>query len=143
MNAEPRRVQVTLESRIESVDLGEELALGMAGAAGLDEDEQYKLSMAVREVLINAIQHGNRFDHNKQVRLRLAKNGGTLTVEVNDEGSGFSLRDVPDPRAGKNRERRSGRGLALAAGIMDELVVEDHAQRGALIRMVKRFGGET
>jgi serine/threonine-protein kinase RsbW len=128
-----------LESAIESVDRGEELVLRFLEEAGFATSDDDLIGLAVREVLINAIKHGNRFDPNKKVRLRLSKSGALLSIEVDDEGPGFRLKDVPDPCASENRERRSGRGLALAAGIMDELVVEDRSPHGALIRMVKRF----
>src|SRR3990172_1876923 len=59
MSPQPRRVDVTLETKIESMDLGEEVARRVAATAGFDEDERDKICMAVRECLINALQHRN------------------------------------------------------------------------------------
>ncbi|HXE75553.1 MAG TPA: ATP-binding protein [Candidatus Xenobia bacterium] len=139
MSAEPRRVQVTLESRIESVDLGEELARGMAGAAGLDEDEQYKLSMAVREVLINALEHGNRGDASKAIGLGFSLSGDRLVVEVRDQGKGFDLTCVPDPRQDENLLRTSGRGLFLVRCFVDDLQVRSNGTGGATVTITKRI----
>ncbi len=137
MSVEPRRVQVTLESRIESVDLGEELARGMAGAAGFDEDEQYKLSMAVREILINALEHGNRGDSGKAIGLGFSLLGDRLVVEIHDQGKGFDLTRVPDPRQDENLLRTSGRGLFLVRCFADELQVKSSGNGGATVTITK------
>ena len=50
-----------LDSTLESVDSAEELAVGMAERAGLDEDDLMKIGMAVRESMVNAVVHGNRY----------------------------------------------------------------------------------
>lgn len=139
MSAQPRRVQVTLESRIESVDLGEELARGVAGAAGFDEDEQYKLSMAVREVLINALEHGSRGDVNKPIGLQFALLSDRLVVEVHDKGPGFNLEAVPDPRDAEHLLRTSGRGLFLVRCFADELQVQSGRNGGATVTITKLY----
>jgi len=108
--------------------------------SGFGDDDQYFLALAAREVLINAIKHGNRFDSGKRVKVRLARDHSRMTIDVCDEGDGFRLEDVPDPRAPANQQRRSGRGLAMTLGIMDEFRVEQNSPKGTWVRMVKRIG---
>jgi serine/threonine-protein kinase RsbW len=139
MSEQARRVRVTLESRIESVDLGEELARGVAGAAGFDEDEQYKLSMAVREVLINALEHGNRGDLNKPIGLGFSLLNDRLVVEVHDEGRGFDISQVPDPRQDECLLKTSGRGLFLVRCFADDLRVKAGNNGGATVLITKRY----
>jgi serine/threonine-protein kinase RsbW len=139
MSEQSRRVRVTLESRIESVDLGEELARGVAGAAGFDEDEQYKLSMAVREVLINALEHGNRGDLNKPIGLGFSLLNDRLVVEVHDEGKGFDISQVPDPRQDECLLKTSGRGLFLVRCFADDLRVKAGNNGGATVLITKRY----
>jgi serine/threonine-protein kinase RsbW len=139
MSRLPRRVDVTLDSKLETIDLGEELARQVAGSAGFDEDEQYKISMAVRECVINALKHGNRGDESKQVRLNFSLQPDRLVVQVGDQGGGFDLREVPDPLADENLLRNSGRGLFLVRCFMDELRVEPAAAGGALVIMSKKY----
>ncbi len=143
MSEQPRRVRVTLESRIESVDLGEELARGVAGAAGFDEDEQYKLSMAVREVLINALEHGNRGDANKPIGLGFSLLDDRLVVEVQDQGKGFDIAEVPDPRQDECLLKTSGRGLFLVRCFADELKVKSGNNGGATVLITKLYSNNS
>jgi serine/threonine-protein kinase RsbW len=139
MRAEPRRVEVTLKSRIEHVDLGEELARQVADVAGFDEDEQYKISMSVRECLINALKHGNQGDQDKNILLSLFLQPDRLVVQVGDQGTGFNLGAIPDPLADENLLKGSGRGLFLVRCFMDNLRVECSDQGGALVILSKRY----
>ena len=139
MSRQPRRVDATLESKVESIDLGEDLARQVAGSAGFDDDEQYKISMAVRECIINALKHGNRGDESKQVQVNFSLQPDRLVVQVGDQGSGFDLEDVPDPLANDNLLRTSGRGLFLVRCFMDELRVETGEAGGAVVTMSKKY----
>lgn len=129
----------TLDSRGESVDGAEEVIRQFALEAGFDESDQYFIGLAAREIIINAMKHGNHFDRDKRVGMRLSKDEQRLTIEVFDEGAGFQLESVPDPRLPENRERRTGRGLTIALAIMDEFAVEKNAPSGTLVRLVKRL----
>lgn len=139
MSQQPRRVDATLDSKVESIDLGEEMARQVAGSAGFDEDEQYKISMAVRECVINALKHGNRGDESKHVLLNFSLQPDRLVVQVGDEGRGFDLEEVPDPLANENLLRSSGRGLFLVRCFMDELRVEPGQRGGSVVTMTKKY----
>jgi two-component sensor histidine kinase len=58
-----------LESTLASAELAEDTALETAQAAGFRGDELEKIGLAVREVVANAIIHGNRLDPAKKVVL--------------------------------------------------------------------------
>ena len=47
---------------MESVSEVEAAADKLAGEAGLDEDERFQVTMAVREAAVNAVLHGNEYD---------------------------------------------------------------------------------
>ena len=132
-------VMSTLESRVESVDVAEEEVRRFALEAGFDDSDQYFIGLAAREILINAVKHGNGFDRNKKVSIRMSKNSESLTIEVFDEGEGFQLEKVPNPLAPENLERRSGRGITIALAIMDEFFVEKNRPHGTHIRMLKHI----
>ncbi len=126
-----------LESRIENVDRAEAAAEEVARAAGFDVDEQHHIAMAVREITVNAITHGNQLDAAKKVHLDFSISPAGLIIEVRDEGRGFDASKLPDPLAPDNLLRQSGRGIFLARAFMDELDLKN-LRHGLEVRMAKR-----
>lgn len=129
----------TLDSTLESLDAAEESVCRFARDAGFEESERYFIGLAVHEILVNAIKHGNRFDPNKKVELRLLADETGLTVEIRDQGDGFHIESVPDPRLAENVGHPSGRGLTMAKGLMDHFHIESSSSGGTYVRMSKLF----
>jgi len=129
----------TLDSVVESADSAEESVRQFALEAGFEESDQYFIGLAAREILINAIKHGNRFDPKKKVGLSMSISRSNLIIEVTDQGEGFQLESVPDPRLPENLGRRSGRGVTMALAIMDEFSVDRNSPGGTHVRMAKRL----
>ncbi len=51
---------------MESVSEVEAAADKLADEAGVDEEERFRITMAVREAAVNAVLHGNDYDPAKQ-----------------------------------------------------------------------------
>lgn len=128
---------ITLDSKLESMDRGEEIARQAAGRAGFDEDEQYRISLAVRECLINALQHGNRSDEKKKIGLDIDVTSGRIVVQVTDQGAGFDAGKIPDPRSDERLLATSGRGIFLMRTFMDEVEVRNGENGGTVVTMTK------
>jgi serine/threonine-protein kinase RsbW len=139
MAAKTQRIQVTLETLLESVDLAESITMRIAEAAGFAEDELHKMGMAVREGVINAYNYGNQQDRRKKILMTVELDPEKMVVRVLDEGKGFELTEVPDPLAEENLLRTSGRGLFLMKAFMDEFNVEKGPNGGAELVMVKKL----
>jgi len=133
----PETVERFLESTLESVDSAEELAVAMAEKVGFDEDDLMRIGMAVRESMVNAVVHGNRYNSNKKVRFSVTNNAERYTVRIADEGEGFDYQEVPDPLAPENLMRTSGRGLFLIRSFMDEFQVRRLEPGGTEVTLVK------
>ena len=88
---------------------------------GFSERDIFGVRLALEEALVNAIKHGNRSDLSKQVRVEGWINSTKLRVEIEDEGPGFNVMDVPDPTADENLERPSGRGIMLMQAFMSKI----------------------
>ena len=136
---EAETVERFLDSTLESVDHAEEIAVGLAKRAGFGEDDLTKIGMAVRESMVNAVVHGNRYNANKKVRFSVSKNSESLTVRIADEGEGFDFENLPDPCAGENLFRSSGRGIFLIRSFMDEFEIRRLAPGGLEVVLVKRM----
>jgi serine/threonine-protein kinase RsbW len=141
MRDKRQRVTETLErsldSTLESVDSAEEMAVGAAQRAGFDEDDLMKIGMAVRESMVNAVVHGNRYSDRKKVRFSVVHNPERLQVVIADEGEGFDFTHLPDPLAPENLMATSGRGIFLIRSFMDEFRMRHLDPGGTEVTLVK------
>jgi serine/threonine-protein kinase RsbW len=98
----------------------------------------HKIAMSVRETMVNAVVHGNRYNAHKKVHVTVS-NGpeGRLEIKIADQGEGFELLDVPDPLAEENLLRNSGRGIFLMKAFMDEVQVRRAQPEGTEVTLVK------
>ena len=127
-------------STLESVDQAEAQILKAAEEAGMDEDTRDGISMAVRECLVNAVVHGNRYNRNKVVHVGVKIEDSRFTIQIRDQGEGFERTEVPDPLHEDNILRHSGRGLFLMEAYMDELKVRKMDPSGTEVTLVKILG---
>jgi serine/threonine-protein kinase RsbW len=139
MTSPTKRVEVTLETQLESVDLGENITVRVAEAAGFGEEDRYRIGIAVREGLINAVVYGNLEQRAKKIYLTLDLEPARFVIHILDEGLGFDLSAVPDPTSEENLLKNSGRGILLMRAFMDEFDVVRGRTGGAEVIMSKRF----
>src|SRR6266478_1009793 len=116
--AQGQTLEQVLESSLESVDHAEQTVLREAEVLGFDEDDLHRIGISVRECMVNAVVHGNRYNARKKVHLKVTRTPDYLTVVVGDEGEGFDIAALPDPLANENLLRHSGRGLLLMQAFM-------------------------
>jgi serine/threonine-protein kinase RsbW len=102
---------------------------------GLIRPERSNLFVALDEAFVNAVKHGNRNDPNKLVRITAELSAKEARFTVEDEGEGFNVQEIPDPRDPANLFKASGRGVLLIYNIMDEV---EYNERGNRLTMVKR-----
>jgi serine/threonine-protein kinase RsbW len=126
-------------STLESVDLAEGEILKAAEHTGFDEDDRHRIGMAVRECMVNAVVHGNRYNRNKRVHVRVSV-GVSFTIRITDQGEGFEVQEVPDPLHDTNLLRHSGRGLFLMGAFMDDMKVCKVSPAGTEVTLVKNIG---
>lgn len=135
--AEAPTVDMLLDSTLDSVDVAEQSVLREAQELGFDEDDLHRIGMSVRECMVNAVVHGNRYNARKKVHLKVTRSPERLEIVIADEGEGFDISSLPDPLANENLLRHSGRGLLLIQAFMDEFQMRVREPRGAEVRMVK------
>jgi CheY-like chemotaxis protein len=119
--------------------------------ADLPEDEKHDVGLALRELLLNAVEHGTRFDPDKFVEVSYIRAKRMVSCRVKDPGEGFSL-DELDHAAISNaphdpirhvlyREaaglRPGGYGILLARHLVDELM---YGERGNDVLLIKYLG---
>ncbi|WP_321474342.1 ATP-binding protein [uncultured Paludibaculum sp.] len=126
-----------LESSLDSVDSSEERAKVAAEQVGLPEDDAYQVGYAVREAMVNAIVHGNRYSANKRVHFVLSRTKSSIQVLIEDEGTGFLPDQQADPLAEENLLSQSGRGIMIIRSFVDEFVIEKSERGGTRVVLRK------
>ncbi|MCP4136706.1 MAG: PAS domain-containing protein [bacterium] len=135
----------------------------------LEQKKVNLLRIALREIIINAIEHGNleiNFEEktaaqiedryfelvserqndsryaNRQVSIDYTVNNEKAVYYVTDEGNGFNHKEfITNAAAEANRELLAhGRGLAMAKSIFDEI---EFNEKGNRVMLVKNFPGGT
>jgi len=130
-------VDQQLESTLESVDSCEERAKTLAAEMGFAEEDAYEIGYAVREAVVNAVVHGNRYSANKTVHFVLSRAAGALQIAIEDEGHGFAPDEQDDPLAAENLLNQSGRGIMIIRAFMDEFAIEKTERGGTRVLMRK------
>ena len=114
-------MRFALSSTMDSVSKVEAAAEKFATEAGLDEDERFRTTMAVREAAVNAVLHGNDYDPDKEIIVTFENTGKDLVIKISDQGKGLDPDTIPDPLAPENLLRGTGRGIFLIRSFMDEV----------------------
>lgn len=111
----------TFPSDVEYLEKVEQMSSEFATKAGFDESTVDDLSIALTELVNNAIHHGNKNDPNKNVTVKFHLAGIKLSISIADEGGGFSPNTINDPLHPDNLMSDSGRGIYLVKALMDDV----------------------
>ena len=131
------KIQALLDSTLDSIDKAEAMVMREAAQLGFEEEEQHQIGMAIRECMVNAVVHGNRYNKNKHVHLEIRRDAKQLFVTIGDEGEGFDISSLPDPTAPENLLRQSGRGLLLIRAFMDNFDLHPRPGGGTEVVLTK------
>ena len=95
-----------------------------------------RLKTAVAEATMNAIEHGNRFDAESPVQIRVAVEGDLLHVRVTDQGGARPIPEAVEPDieaklAGEQTPR--GWGLFLIRNMVDRMTVSGDERHHSVV----------
>jgi serine phosphatase RsbU (regulator of sigma subunit)/anti-sigma regulatory factor (Ser/Thr protein kinase) len=122
-----------------------DLVIQATAQLGLDERTLEQLKTAVGEATMNAMEHGNRFQEDMPVLVRVLRRDDDLVIRITDQGEPFIPEDPETPNleaklAGVQSAR--GWGLFLIQNMVDEMnVINDDT--GHTIELVTHLKGET
>jgi serine/threonine-protein kinase RsbW len=136
-NGDNRNVDKFFDSSLESVDAAEELVIEIAKSIGFDEDGVHELGMAIREAMVNAVVHGNRYSFERKVHFQVGAGADRVTVTITDQGEGFEPQAVANPLEQNNLLKQSGRGILLIQAFVDEVNIRRVQPQGTEVAMTK------
>jgi DNA-binding NarL/FixJ family response regulator len=118
----------------------------------LPDPEKDVVAAAFRELLMNAIEHGGKFDPEKYVEISYVRTSRAVACKIKDPGEGFSLGNIPhaavmnppgDPlrhltyREAENL-RPGGFGVLLVKNTIDELLYNEKGNEVVLVKYIDR-----
>ena len=106
---------------------------------GVINPESSNLFIALDEAFVNAVKHGNKFDADKTVKVSAEVSIKEARFTVEDEGEGFDVESIPDPRNPENLFKSSGRGVLFIYNIMDEVRYNERGNRLEMIKKSDKF----
>ena len=111
-------VKRSLSSSFEAVDrVVREAEALLAQYFQIENEDLFKINVMLREVLNNAVEHGNAFDESKQITVTIAYTDEIFTFDVHDEGTGVALDDCYEVQLDYDlRERARGFSIIKALG---------------------------
>jgi len=130
--------ELSLPSRIDTVATAAAAVAEFLGRLGISDEAAFRIDMAVREAVTNAVLHGNRQDEEKVVDINLKSSPEAVEISVHDQGPGFNPEEVPDPTTQENILKTSGRGIFFMRTFMDEVDWLIRPGGGTTVRMIKR-----
>ena len=129
-----RVIALSLPSSMQHVYLLDVVVTEILKETDFTEDIQEQINLAVIEAGTNAIKHGNKENPTKKATLEFTLAQDKLEIVIEDEGDGFTRKEVADPLDPENLLKSSGRGLFLMEACMDSVTYENN---GTIIKMVK------
>lgn len=126
-------------------------------ASDLPDVESEEVGAAFREILINAMEHGGKFDPSKHVEVSYVRTRRMILCKVKDPGNGFSLEELkhsalanpPDQpfQHMDEREQRGmrpgGFGILMTKKLVDDLIYNDKGNEVLLIKYLDHASRDT
>jgi anti-sigma regulatory factor (Ser/Thr protein kinase) len=153
LSAKPGWVSVRVNCRLITAERLMTFAKELSGQ--LPEHSREEMMQALREILLNAMEHGAAFNPEQVVEVTAVRTGRAMVFYVRDPGAGFrpeslthaaSANPADDPAAHiVQREaegmRPGGYGLLLAGGTVDELIYNEIGNEVLLVKYVDSASG--
>jgi len=121
-------------------------------ASDLPDNETEQVATAFREMLLNAIEHGGKFDASQHVEVSYVRTRHMVLCKVKDPGTGFSLEELKHSALGNppdepfrhisQREaqgmRPGGFGILMAKELVDDLLYNQQGNEVLLIKYLNK-----
>jgi len=122
-------------------------------ASGLPDAETEEVAGALREILVNAMEHGGKFDPHQYVEVGYVRTNRVVMCRIKDPGEGFSLEELQHTALANpldnpfqhmaEREARGmrpgGFGILMAKKLVDELLYNEQGNEVLLVKYLNNL----
>jgi anti-sigma regulatory factor (Ser/Thr protein kinase)/CheY-like chemotaxis protein len=126
-------------------------------ASDLPDAETEEVATAFREILVNAMEHGGKFDPSQHVEVSYVRTRRMVLCRVKDPGEGFSLEELqhsaianPEEDPFKHMETREaqgkrpgGFGILMATKLVDDLIYNEKGNEVLLVKYLDKPAAAT
>ena len=133
----PFRAELALSSRYHAIEIACVVLAETLKQAAPGTHAGARTELALREVLANAIQHGNGLNSPEAILVELEVRKEDLEIRVSDRGRGFDHKVVPDPSLQENILRSHGRGIFSMRECMDSVAFSPRVGGGTTVTMCR------
>ncbi len=130
--------QINIPSSKSSVNSIEPMLNNIRKEIALRDETYYNILVAVTEAVNNANIHGNKLDQNKSIEIEIEATSNTINISVADQGDGFCIDKLDDPRTPENLLKPSGRGVFIIRTLANESSFV-HDGNGMVVKMVFNY----
>jgi serine/threonine-protein kinase RsbW len=116
-----KTIELRLETERNAMKKVEPYLFDLKQKLNVKDDVFYNLLIAVSEAVNNAVFHGNKLDKTKQIYVKIEVENRHIDIIVTDEGKGFDINNVGDPREPENLLKSHGRGVFLINELSDKV----------------------
>jgi len=100
--------------------------------------------MAILEAVKNAIEHGNKNNPGKQVKISFKSVPNGLCFTIRDQGEGFNFRNVPNPiEVPEGQAEKAGKGIFLIRSLADQVSYNSKGNVVEIIFFISTINQET
>lgn len=139
-----REVKLTLPMAPDMEVVASQAASSLATFIGMSPDRVDEVRLAVVECCINAFEHSQCADRKVDITFGLLgdKEADTLEIRVHDDGVGFTVSEVEEPRieAKLRGSRKRGWGLKIMQGLMDDVKILSGSHGTTVVMSKSRRG---
>jgi serine/threonine-protein kinase RsbW len=139
-------VDLNIPSDLELIRMVVDLGASLMEIRGYSDDDRHSIRLAIHETLINAIRHGSINHPNARVSVHFSFKDQCFHTDIEDEGAGFDLKDLPDPTAPENLLKNSGRGIFMVRQLTENFTVErlpNHGVRVSFCRFKQKNNSDS
>jgi len=98
----------------------------------LDFEKKLAFHTVVVEAFENSIVHGNKGNRELFVIVKFSVNLNQIVIEIEDQGDGFDIINIPSPLTKENISKESGRGIFFIKNLSSSFIT---IGRGNIVRI--------
>ena len=137
-------LELTLINDLGDIAVAAERIDAFCSARGLSPETVFEVNLAVDELVTNTINYGYDDGGEHRIEIALRFEGGTLVVEITDDGRAFDPLQAPEPDLGAPLEERAvgGLGIYLSRKLMDGIAYRREDGRNIVTLMKSAASGD-